>query len=178
MKKVRLKDKDFELYISEAEIHQAIGRVALRIRDELEGKRPLLVSILNGAFMFTAELIRQLDAPYDLVFARYSSYRGTSTTGKVIEIMPITTDIKGRTVVLLEDIVDTGTTMQYVIRKLREEGAADVRLATLLFKPTALRCDLQPDYVGLEVPPVFIVGYGLDYDECGRTFKDIYRLVE
>jgi hypoxanthine phosphoribosyltransferase len=178
MRRVRLKDKEFELFISEAEIREAIGRVASCLRSELEGKRPLLVSILNGAFMFTAELIRQLDDPYDLVFARYSSYRGTSTTGQVIEIMPITTDIKGRTIVLLEDIVDTGTTMQYVIRKLREEGAADVRLATLLFKPTALRCDLRPDYVGLEVPPVFLVGYGLDYDECGRTFKDIYRLAE
>jgi hypoxanthine phosphoribosyltransferase len=177
-KRVCLKGKEFELFLSEEEIKKAIEDIARQIKSELGGAHPLFVSILNGAFMFTAELMRKLDAPHDLVFARYSSYRGTETTGKVVEIMPVTTSIKGRTVVLLEDIVDTGTTMQYVMEKLRQEGASDVRLATLLFKPAALRCNLRPDYTGLEIPPVFIVGYGLDYDECGRTFKDIYRLAE
>ncbi|MDR3129205.1 MAG: hypoxanthine phosphoribosyltransferase [Tannerellaceae bacterium] len=177
-KRVCVKDKEFELFLSEEEIKRAIGEIAFRIKRDLSGAHPLFVSILNGAFMFTAELMRHLDAPHDLVFARYSSYRGMETTGKVIEIMPVTTSIKGRTVILLEDIVDTGTTMQYVMEKLRQAGAEDIRLATLLFKPAALRCNLRPDYVGLEIPPVFIVGYGLDYNESGRTFKDIYRLVK
>jgi hypoxanthine phosphoribosyltransferase len=177
--RIRLGDKDFELFLTEEKIKRAVGDMALRMKSELDGADPLLVSILNGSFMFTAELVRHLDAPYDLVFARYSSYRGEmETTGKVVEIMPVTTNLKGRTVVLLEDIVDTGITMQYVMAKLRQEGAADIRLATLLFKPSALRCDLRPDYVGLEIPSVFIVGYGMDYGECGRTLKDIYRLAE
>ncbi|OAV68084.1 Hypoxanthine-guanine phosphoribosyltransferase [Bacteroidales bacterium Barb6XT] len=177
MDKISLNGKEFELFLSEKQIKEAIKAMAERIRVDMEGINPVFVSILNGAFMFTAELMRQLDGPYELVFARYSSYKGTATTGKVMEIMPITTDISGRTIVLLEDIVDTGTTMQYVINKLKQEGTTDVRLATMLFKPETLECDLTPDYVGLEIPPDFIVGYGLDYNGTGRTFKDIYKLV-
>lgn len=176
MDRIRLWDKEFELFIPEQQIQNAIAEMAERIKADIEGTNPLFVSILNGAFMFTAELMRQLDGPHELTFARYSSYRGTSTTGTVNEIMPVKVDVKDRMVILLEDIIDTGTTMKYVMEKLRGQGAKDVRLATMLFKPLAMQCNLVPDYVGLEIPPDFIVGYGLDYDERGRAYKDIYKL--
>lgn len=178
MDRIRLKDKEFELFIPEEKIHASIRDMARRMKTEIEDKNPLFVSILNGAFMFTAELMRQLDGPYELTFARYSSYRGTSTTGTVCEIMPVRVDVTGRLVILLEDIIDTGTTMEFVMDKLMRQGASEVRLATLLFKPEALRCALTPDYVGLEIPTDFIVGYGLDYDEQGRAYKDIYKVVD
>lgn len=177
MDKIRLKDKEFELFIPEEEIKEAIAKMADSIRTDVEGTNPLFVGILNGAFMFVAELMRQLNAPYEIAFARYSSYKGTNTTGTVREIMPIEEEIKGRTLILLEDIIDTGYTMQYVMDKLRANGAADVRLATMLFKPDSLKCKLVPDYVGLEIPSDFIVGYGLDYYGMGRGYKSIYKVI-
>lgn len=178
MDRIRLKDKKFELFIPEQDIKVAIARMAQRIKADIAGTDPLFVCILNGAFMFTAELMRQLDVPYELAFVRYSSYRGTSSTGTVKEIMPLQTDIKGRTLILMEDIIDTGLTMNYVMNKFRNEGAADVKLATMLFKPDSLKCDLTPDYVGLRIPSDFIVGYGLDYEELGRAYRHIYKIVE
>ncbi|RHJ92462.1 phosphoribosyltransferase [Parabacteroides bouchesdurhonensis] len=177
MKKIRLKDKEFELFIPENDIRDAIRRMANQIEADVKGTDPLFVGILNGAFMFVSELMSFLDGPYELTFARYSSYRGTSTTGMVNEIMPIRVDIKDRPLILLEDIIDTGYTMQFVMNKLREQGASSVKLATMLFKPDALKCDLKPDYVGLQIPNDFIVGHGLDYDEAGRAFRDIYKVI-
>ncbi len=177
MDKIRLKDKEFSLFIPEAEILDAVGRMALQLKVDMEGKNPLFVGILNGAFMFVADLMRALDAPYELTFARYSSYQDTASTGKVNEIMPVRADIRGRTLVLLEDIIDTGITMCFVRRRLLDEGAAEVRIASMLFKPDSLRCDLRPDYVGLVLPGDFIVGHGLDYEGLGRSYRDIYKLV-
>lgn len=176
MDRIRLWDKEFELFIPEQKIQNAIAEMAKKIKTDITDTNPLFVSILNGAFMFTSDLMRELNGPYELTFARYSSYRGTSTTGSVQEIMPVKVDVKDRMVFLLEDIIDTGTTMQYVMNKLREQGAREVRLATMLYKPEAMRCNLIPDYVGLEIPTDFIVGYGLDYDELGRAYRDIYKL--
>lgn len=133
MDRIRLKDKEFELFIPESDIQAAIAKMAVQIKADVEGKNPLFVGVLNGAFMFVAELMRELDVPYELTFARYSSYQGTSSTGILNEIMPVQADIRGRMVILLEDIIDTGFTMNYVMEKLRSEGAADVRLATMLF---------------------------------------------
>lgn len=178
MDRIRLKDKEFELFIPENEIRRAIANIAKRIEEDVKDVNPLFVGILNGAFMFVSELMGELDAPYELTFARYSSYKGTSTTGVVNEIMPIKADIRGRHIFLLEDIIDTGYTMSHVMEKLRREGAAEVRLATMLFKPDSLKCDLKPDYVGLEIPADFIVGHGLDYDEQGRAFRDIYKVID
>ena len=171
-----------KLYICPLENRKIYGqnssKMAVQIKADVEGKNPLFVGVLNGAFMFVAELMRELDVPYELTFARYSSYQGTSSTGILNEIMPVQADIRGRMVILLEDIIDTGFTMSYVMEKLRSEGAADVRLATMLFKPESLKCELTPDYVGLQIPADFIVGHGLDYDELGRSYKDIYKVVE
>ena len=178
MQRIHLRDKDFELFITDAEIQTAVERMAQQIVSDMAGKRPLFVGILNGAFMFVADLMRALNSAYELTFARYSSYAGTSSTGVLQEVMPISVDVKGRTIILLEDIIDTGFTMSQVMAKLREQGAEEVRLATMLFKPESLKVDLKPDYVGLQIPSAFIVGHGLDYDEMGRAYRDIYQVVE
>lgn len=176
MNRIRLKDKTFELFIPEKEIHEAEARIAAQIEKELGPADPLFVAILNGAFMFTAGLMRELNAQYEVTFACYASYSGTESSGTLREIMPVRTPLRGRTVVLLEDIVDTGFTMRKVMDLYRREGAADVRLATLLFKPDAQRCGLEPDYTGIRIPNDFIVGYGMDYDGLGRAYRDIYKL--
>ena len=176
MDRIRLKDKTFELFITDSQLQTAIQTMASRIRQDMEGKQPLLVGILNGAFLFTAELVRALDGPYEVTFARYASYAGTASTGKIREIMPITMPIEGRTLILLEDIIDTGFTMKYVKQHLLEQGAAEVRLATLLFKPQSLTTGQVPEYVGFEIPSKFIIGYGLDLDGQARGLRDIWVL--
>lgn len=177
MDRIRLKDKEFELFITESEILNAVSLMAKQIKADVGDKNPLFVAILNGAFMFAADLMRALDDAYEITFARYASYQGLGSTGKIDEIMPVQVDLRGRTVVLLEDVIDTGFTMNLVMNKFKEQGAADVRLATMLFKPDALKCKITPDYVGLPIPVEFIVGHGLDYDEKGRAYKDIYKIV-
>ena len=173
---VKLYDKLFELYITEDVIVEAISKIAEKLERDMEGKNPLYVGILNGAYLFVAELTSRLSPTCELTFAAYSSYQGFQTTGKVRELLPIRNDISNRPVVLLEDVVDTGLTMYAVMKQLREKGAKDVRLATMLFKPKALRCELQPDYIGLEIENDFIVGFGLDYNGLGRTTRNIYRV--
>lgn len=175
-KQIRLKDKVFELYIPEKEIVRAIERMAEEIRRDMEGKDPLYVGILNGAYMFVAELMSKLPVTSELTFAAYSSYHGTKSDGIVKELLPIRSNTRNRPIVLLEDIIDTGLTMHYVTRRLKEEGATDVRLATMLIKPVSLQCDLHPDYVGMEIENDFIVGFGLDYDGLGRSTRDIYQI--
>ena len=177
-KQLRLKDKTFELYIPEREIVAAIDRMAGEIRRDMASKDPLYVGILNGAFMFVSELVSRLSPDCELTFAAYSSYHGTKSDGIVRELLPIRGEAKGRPVILLEDIIDTGLTMQYVTNRLRQEGVRDVRLATMLLKPGSLQCDLRPDYVGIEIDNDFIVGFGLDYDGRGRSARDIYKIVE
>ena len=181
MDKIQLKDKKFKLFIPQESIAKAVAQVARQIEQDIkqqENREVLFVCILNGAFMFASELMSELNESYEITFARYSSYAGTNSTGVLHEIMPIKENIQGKTLILLEDIIDTGFTMSYVMEKLRSEGAADVRLATMLFKPESLKCELTPDYVGLQIPADFIVGHGLDYDELGRSYKDIYKVVE
>ncbi|MDR2041332.1 MAG: hypoxanthine phosphoribosyltransferase [Tannerella sp.] len=174
--KIRLKDKDFELFIPEAEIVAAIRKMAGTIWRDAKGKNPLFVGILNGAYMFTTELMSLLPPDCELTFAAYSSYRGTQSGGVVQEVMPIRGNINNRLIILLEDVVDTGLTMQYVMRKLQRSGAGKVSLATMLFKPYSLKCDLKPDYIGIEIADDFVVGFGLDYDGLGRTSRNIYKI--
>ena len=177
MDTIRLKDKEFKIFIPEAEIKAAIADVAIRIKHDMEGKDPLFVGVLTGAFVFVAELMLEMNGNYEVTFTRYQSYDGTGSTGQVREVMPLTADIKGRTVILLEDIVDSGLTMDFLKKKMLEDGAAEVKVATMLFKPDALKCELTVDYVGKEIPNDFIVGFGLDYDELGRSYRDIYKIV-
>jgi hypoxanthine phosphoribosyltransferase len=176
--RIVLKDKTFELYITEDKIVSAISDLAVKIADDMKDKNPLFVGILNGAFMFVSELMSKLPPTCELTFAAYSSYHGTKSAGIVQELLPIRGNKHGRPIILLEDIIDTGLTMQYVTNRLRNEGVEEVRLATMLLKPGSLKCDLQPDYVGMEIENDFIVGFGLDYDGLGRSSRDIYKIVE
>jgi hypoxanthine phosphoribosyltransferase len=179
MKRVKLWDKEFEISLPYAEIQSAIEEMAAKMVADLEGKEPLFICILNGAFMFASQLMKEVELPdAEISFLKLASYSGTSSSGDVKELIGLNEEIAGRTVVILEDIVDTGHTMKGVKEQLIQKGAADVRIATLLFKPDALKVKLDLDYVGIVIPNDFIVGFGLDYDRRGRNFKDIYTLVK
>ena len=173
---VQLKDKVFSLYIPEQEIVAAITRVAGEIKRDMEGKNPLFVGVLTGAYMFVAELLPKISPECEITFVAYRSYTGTKSDGIVQEVLPLQIFRKDRPVILLEDIVDSGLTMQYITGKLHESGIGDVRLAAMLFKPNALKCDIKLDYVGMEIDDEFVVGFGLDYDGLGRSLRDIYKI--
>jgi hypoxanthine phosphoribosyltransferase len=179
MKRIKLWDKEFEISIPYSDIQLAVRQMAEKMKNDLEGKETLFICILNGAFMFASELMKELDLnDAEISFMKLASYTGTSSTGTVKELIGLNEVITGRTVVILEDIVDTGHTIKGVIEQVIHNGAADVKIATLLFKPDALKVDLKLDYVGMVIPNDFIVGFGLDYDRRGRNFKDIYTLVK
>lgn len=179
MKRVKLWDKEFEISVPNADIQAAITRMADEMKTDLEGKEVLFICILNGAFMFAAELLKEVELnDAEISFLKLASYSGLNSTGEVKELIGLNEVITGRTVVILEDIVDSGHTIKGVIEQLFEKGAKEVRVATLLFKPDALKVDIKLDYIGLEIPNDFIVGFGLDYDRRGRNYKDIYTLVK
>ena len=176
MKTVKIKDKEFELFLTQQQIEDAIDNVAKQISADMDGKDPLFVCILNGSFMFASELMKRVNIPSELTFVKMSSYQGTKSSGKIKEIYGLEEDIRGRSVVIVEDIVDTGHTMSLILDQLACDEPADVRIATLLFKPEAMKVEMDIDYVALSIPPDFIVGYGLDYDGYGRNLPDIYKL--
>lgn len=169
----------FVPYLTQEEIQKQVKRVAKEIRHDLTGKKPLFLCVLNGAFIFAADLIREVglnDA--HISFVRYSSYEGTSSTGKVKEIMGLTEDITGRDVVIIEDIVDTGLTASNMISDLKKRNPNSIRFATLLHKPESSKTGFEPDYVAFSIPPKFIIGYGLDLDGKVRNLPDIYVIKE
>lgn len=177
MSTIKVKEKQFAISIPEAEILTAVQRVADAINHDLEGKDPLFLSVLNGAFMFTADLMKRITIPCEVSFIKLSSYEGTSSTGQVRQLMGLNQCIKGRTVVIVEDIVDTGLTMQKLLELLQAQEPAEVHIATLLLKPDKLKVPLHIEYAAMQIPNDFIVGYGLDYDGFGRNYKDIYTVV-
>ncbi len=176
MNRIRLKDKEFELYIPETHIREAVRTMAARLKADLEGCNPLFVCILNGAFMFASDLLKEINNDWEIVFARYASYTGTRSSAVLQEILPIQADVKGRTLVLVEDVIDSGFTLHTLINRLHSQGVAGVKLAALLLKPDALTCELEPDYVGMRIPNDFVIGYGMDYDGLGRALRDIYKI--
>lgn len=178
MSTVKIKDKEFSIFIPETQILEAIQRLANKINEEMEGKNPLFVGILNGSFMFAGDLMKCINTNCEISFIKVASYSGTSSSGEVKQLIGFNDSIKGRNVVILEDIVDTGVTLENIINQLKEHEPADVRLATLLYKPAAFRKTFKIDYVAMEIPNDFIVGYGLDYDGYGRNLRDIYKIVE
>jgi hypoxanthine phosphoribosyltransferase len=178
MNRIIIKDKQFSLFITDCQIQLAISKIASSMNQELADKNPLFVCVLNGAFMFASDLMKQIQLESKICFVKYSSYNGLETTGVVTELMGLTEDIHGRVIVLIEDIVDTGITISNILSLLKNKGALEIKVASLLLKPEALQCEVPLDYVGLEIPNNFIVGYGLDYDGYGRNYKDIYTLVE
>lgn len=178
MDTIQIKDKRFRTFITENEILKQVARVADEINRDLADENPLFVSVLNGSFMFTSDLMKHLTMPCELSFVKLASYEGTSSTGKVKELVGLNNDITGRTVVIVEDIVDTGFTMQRLVETLKQRNPKDIRIATLLVKPDKLQVKLDIHYVAMNIPNDFIVGYGLDYDGLGRNYRDIYTVVE
>jgi len=178
MDKVRILDKEFKLFISEKQIQEAVEEMAHQMNKELKGKKVFLIGILNGCFMFAADLVKHLDLDCTITFLKLASYQGTSSTGKVKRLIGLNEDIKDQTVVVLEDIVDTGITLDFIQKQLRGYEPAEIKLASLLYKPEACQRDVSLDYVGIEIPDDFVVGYGLDYNGYGRNLRHIYTVIE
>jgi len=179
MKKIKLKDKEFGVSLDADEIQKIIKQLAQKINNDFKDKEtPLFISILNGSFMFTADLLKQIDFNCEITFLKLSSYLGTSTTGNVKELIGINEKIQGRHVIVLEDIVDTGITLEQIVHELTKLKPADIRISTFLFKPDAYKKDIKIHYIGKEIPNDFIIGYGLDYDGLGRNLADIYTLIQ
>lgn len=177
METIQIHNKSFRPYINAAEIKIAIVRVAARMNAELAGKNPLFIAVLNGSFVFAADLMREMKMECEISFVKLSSYEGSSSTGKVKELIGLDRDIKGRTLIVVEDIVDTGVTLEALYAQLAKGEPAEIRTATLLLKPLAYQKKIPVDYPAIEVPNDFLVGYGLDYDGLGRNLPDIYTAV-
>lgn len=178
MNVITIKDKQFKLSIKNEEIQAAVQKVGEAINRDMAGKNPIFICVLNGAFMFAGDLMKIVNIPCEITFIKLSSYEGTYTTGTVKEVFGLNESIVGRNVVVVEDIVDTGITMEKIITSLEAKGAAEIKIATFLQKPAALQRDITVDYVAMKIPNDFIVGYGLDYDSFGRNLKDIYTVVD
>lgn len=178
MEKITLKDKSFKISIPYERIETAIDKVAAKINEDFNGCEdlPILLCVLNGSIMFMGELMKRLTFNCQIVSTKLTSYEGTNTTGAVKQAMGLTADITGRRVIIVEDIVDTGNTIVELKKILSDKGASESRICTLLLKPDAYKKDIKIDYVAMEIPNDFIVGFGLDYDELGRNLKDIYSI--
>jgi hypoxanthine phosphoribosyltransferase len=179
MTRITLHDKVFDKYISSQEIIDAVKNVAECINNDMKDETlPVFLSILNGSFMFTSDLMKHIQFDCLLSFIKLSSYDGLSSKGAIRELIGLNLDLTGKTVVIIEDIVDTGVTMKYLVAKLSEYNPKQLKVATMLFKPESCCGVVNPDYTGIRVPNEFIVGYGLDYNGLGRNYPDIYKLVQ
>lgn len=178
MNRITIKDKTFEVSMSEAQIKARVKELAQEISRDMEGKNPLLLGVLNGAFIFAADLMREMTIPCEISFVKLASYQGTTSTGTIHEVLGINEDLSGRHVIIVEDIVESGLTIKRMVEQLGTRGPASVSICTLFFKPERLKEDLHLDYVAFRIPNDFILGYGLDYDQQGRGLKDLYTLVE
>ncbi|MFP4365816.1 MAG: hypoxanthine phosphoribosyltransferase [Bacteroidales bacterium] len=178
MDRIKLHDQEFRLSIRPVQIRKAVGRIAENINHDLAGKNPLFLSILNGSFMFTSDLLKQIKMNCQVSFIKLSSYHGAESSGIVTELIGLDENIEGRHVIIVEDIVDTGNTLENIVRQLNLHNPGDIKIATLLLKPEVFNGIIHLDYVGMEIPNDFIVGYGLDYNELGRNFEGIYKMVK
>jgi len=174
---IQILDKTFEPYISSDNIQKYIAKVAEKIDADYRDKDPLLLGILNGSFMFASDLMKALTIDPEISFIKLASYEGTSSTGKVEELIGINENIEGRHIIIIEDIVDTGNTLEKIIKLLEAKKSASVEIVTLLYKPEAYTKNHDVKYVGTEIPNKFVVGYGLDYDGKGRSLEEIYQIV-
>ncbi len=175
---IKIKDKTFRTSIPEDEILERVKAVADRLNKDMEGKNPLFIAVLNGSFMFAADLMRMVTVPCEISFVKLASYQGTTSTGRITEVIGMNEDISGRTVVIVEDIVDTGLTMKRMLETLGTRNPESIHICTLLVKPEKLSVDLKIEYAAMEIPNDFIVGYGLDYDQQGRNLRDIYTVMD
>lgn len=176
MDAIQVHDKKFVPYLSAAEIAAKIKELAAQISVDYEGKRPLFIAVLNGSFLFAADLFRHLDIEAEISFIKLASYKGTTSSGNVITAIGLEESLHDRHVILLEDIIDTGKTLHEFLPQLQHQGPASVRIAALLTKPEALKYPVHADYAGFAIPNKFVVGYGLDYDGLGRNIPEIYQL--
>lgn len=175
---ITVNNLQFKPFIAAETIQQRIEELGAALRERYAGQRPLFIGILNGAFIFTADLVRAAEVECEVTFMRLSSYAGLQSTGQVTTNLGLDIEIKDRHVILVEDIIDSGRTLYELTKNMREQGPASVAIATLLLKPDALQFPLEADFVGFSIPSKFVIGYGLDYNQAGRELKEIYQLAE
>lgn len=178
MKKIKILDREFGLSIKSKDIQNSIEEMADKMNYDLAGQNVLFIGILNGAFMFASDLFKRITLDCQITFVKLASYEGTASTGKIHQLIGLNQDIAGKTVIILEDIVDTGLTLDSIMKQLKGYEPAQILVASLLFKPAAYQKDAKIDYVGMYIPDEFIVGYGLDYNGYGRNLEDIYTVVD
>lgn len=178
MKEIHILDRKFTELISEIAIMERVDDMARQINSDFTGKDVFFLGILNGAFLFAADLYRRIDIPSRISFVKLASYKGTSSSGTIKELIGWNEDIRNKSIVILEDIVDTGITLERIIDELIMRKASEIRIATLLFKPEAYTKNIHLDYIGFEIPNDFVVGYGLDYDGYGRNLPSVYSLLD
>ncbi|MEO6681214.1 MAG: hypoxanthine phosphoribosyltransferase [Ginsengibacter sp.] len=177
MSKIKVHDKEFVPYLTSSEIEIQVQRVADEINRDYAGKRPLFVAILNGAFIFAADLFKKINIETEICFIKLASYKGVKSSGKVITAIGLDVELYGRDVIVVEDIVDTGKTLSQFLPQIIHHQPASLKIASLLHKPDACVHPIEIDYLGFTIPNKFVVGYGLDYDGLGRNIKEIYQLV-
>jgi len=175
---MQILDQHFEIFIPSSEIQKRIGEMAAQINIDYQDENPIFLSILNGAFIFTADLFREITIPAEVSFIKLKSYRKMESSGKVKELLGLEHNIFNRNIVIIEDIVDTGKTLNHILEEFTELGAKSIEILTLLHKPEANRHPVDLKYIGFEIPNKFVVGYGLDYEGQGRNLKDIYKVIE
>ncbi len=177
MELIHVHDKDFEPYISADKINEQVKRVATEINADYKGRKPLFIAILNGSFMFAADLFKEITVEAEICFIKLASYKGIKSSGQVITAIGLDVDLVGREIIILEDIVDTGNTLSKFLPQIYHHNPASLKIAALLHKPEAMIHQIKIDYLGFTVPNKFLLGYGLDYDGLGRNIKEIYQLV-
>jgi hypoxanthine phosphoribosyltransferase len=177
MSSIKVHDKEFLSYITSQEIEEQVARVAAEINRDYNGKKPLFIAILNGAFIFAADLFKHLTVEAEICFIKLASYKGVKSTGKVITAIGLDIDLYNREVIIVEDIVDTGKTLSQFLPQLEHHHPASLKIASLLHKPGAMIHPIKIDYLGFTIPNKFVIGYGLDYDGLGRNIKEIYQLM-
>lgn len=175
---VKIKDKEFDVFISDKEIETAVSTLAKKVNTDYEAKDPLLLAVLNGSFIFSSDLIRHINFDPEISFIKLASYQGSASTGKVNELIGMTEDIKGRHILIIEDIVDTGNTLEKIIHILSKKEVASVEIVALLYKSEVYKKKTPVKYYGIDIPNKFVIGYGLDYDGRGRSLRHIYQIAE
>lgn len=175
---IRIHDKQFVPFLSASQIDSAIARMAQEIADDIDEEVPIFIGVLNGSFMFVSDFMKHYNRPCELSFIKLSSYQGTTTTEKVNQLIGLGVNVENRTVIILEDIIDTGNTLVVLNDLFKDKKVKSLKVATLFFKPEAYKKELPIDYIGIEIPHKFIVGFGLDYDEHGRNLPEVYQLKE
>jgi hypoxanthine phosphoribosyltransferase len=173
---ITIKDKQFKPYISQQQLSEAVKKIADSINNDLQKDLPVFLVVLNGSFMFAADLLKEVTIPCEISFIKVASYHGTTSSGTVTELIGLSEDISGRTVVIVEDIVDTGITLERLIAVLNRKNVKQIKVATALLKPESYTKEFNIDYYGMKIPNDFVIGYGLDYDGLGRNLKEIYVL--